>query len=110
MEASYNAISKEIGYIGYIPFPSIEEMDRLLNSLSLNPTISDFKKALSLYRFTPEAKTEEERRIICMLQLGMAIAKKDLFSEEVEKQRVFQTALNYFLNLIPTMLAFFIKA
>ncbi len=102
MEPSYNSISKEIGYIGFMIFPTVEEMDVLLSNLSQNPTITDFKKALSLYRFTPEAETEEQRRIIYMLQLGLSLSKKELFPED-EKQPVLAAAVNYFMNLIPSV-------
>ena len=100
MSASYETISKDVGYIGYMPFPSIEDADVLLNSLSSNPTILDFKKALSLYRFTPEAETEEQSKIIYMLQLGLSISKKELFPTEKERTFV-ELAYNYLLNLIP---------
>jgi len=100
MSASYETISKEVGYIGYMPFPSMDEADQLLNHLSSNPTIQAFKKALSLYRFTPEAETPEQSKIIYMLQLGLSISKKELFP--VEKERgVLELAYNYILNLIP---------
>lgn len=100
MSASYETISKEVGYIGYMPFPTLEEVEKLLDNLSLNPTISEFKKALSLYRFTPEAETSEQTRIIYMLQLGLSISKKELFSVEKEHS-VLEMAYQYFLNLIP---------
>jgi hypothetical protein len=107
MFSSYKQISKEIGYVGYTPFPSMEEMDKLLHYLSSNSTISNFKKALSLYRFTPEAKTLEEEKMIHMLQLGLSIAKRDLF--QVEARRPFaEVAVNYFLNLIPSLTLFYI--
>ena len=102
METSYDAISKEIGFIGYMPFPPMQEMDVLLSNLSLNPTIADFKRALSLYRFTPEAETEEQRRIIYMLQLGLSISKKELFPEK-EKQPVLAAAVSYLMNLLPSV-------
>ena len=87
-----------------MPFPKLEEMDRLLSDLSLNPTLTDFKKALSLYRFTPEAETEDEERIIYLLQLGLSISKKELFPKP-EKQPVMAAAVNFFMNLIPSWAA-----
>ena len=100
MEASYNQISKEVGYVGYLPFPTMEKMDELLSDLSLNPNLSDFKKALRLYRFIPEAETDEEQRIVYMLQLGLSISKKELFPE-VEKQPVLASIIGYMMNLLP---------
>ncbi|GJM29281.1 MAG: hypothetical protein DHS20C17_19160 [Cyclobacteriaceae bacterium] len=103
MSASYETISKEVGYVGYMPFPSMEEMDALLSKLSSNPTISDFKKALELYRFAPEAKTEEESRMVYMLQLGLAISKEELF-EQVSEPTIIEVAYKYILNLIPSLI------
>lgn len=99
MSASYETISREVGYIGHIPYPSMEKMDILLRNLSSNPTISDFKTALRLYRFTPEAETEEQRKIIYMLQLGLSISKKELYPDQKE-QSMIQVAYNYIVNLI----------
>ena len=107
MFTSYKQISREIGYVGYSPFPSMEEMNKLLSNLSSNPTISDFKKALSLYRFTPEAKTPEEEKVIHMLQLGLSIAKKDLFLAQPE-QSFAKVAFNHILNLIPSLTLFYL--
>lgn len=100
MEISYNQVSKEVGYVGYMPYPRMQEVDKLISDLSINPTLTDFKKALSLYRFTPEAETDVEQRMIYMLQLGLSISKKGLFPE-VEKQPVLASALNYILSLLP---------
>ena len=100
MSASYETISREVGYVGYMPFPTLEEVEKLLNNLSLNPTISDFKKALSLYRFTPEAETPEQTRIIYMLQLALSISKPELFSAEKERT-LLESAYQFFLGLIP---------
>jgi len=107
MFTSYKQISREIGYVGYSPFPFMEEMNELLNNLSSNPTISDFKKALSLYRFTPEAKTPEEEKVIHMLQLGLSIAKRDLFLAQPEQSFV-KVAFNHILNLIPSLTLFYL--
>jgi len=101
MFTSYKQISREIGYVGYLPFPSMEEMDKLLHSLSSNPTISNFKKALS------EAKTPEEEKMIYMLQLGLSLAKKDLFLIEVRRPFA-EVAVNYLLNLIPSLTLFYL--
>ena len=100
MSASYETISKEVGYVGHMPFPTLEEAEKLLNDLSSNPTISEFKQALSLYRFTPEAETSEQTKIIYMLQLGLATSREELFSMEKERS-ILETAYQYFLNLIP---------
>lgn len=96
--ASYIEISKEVGYIGYLSYPSVEEADYLLERLSSNPTISDFKQALSLYRFVPEAKTADQQKIIHMLQLGLSLARKELFESET-KTSFAKVAVNYVMNL-----------
>jgi len=107
MLTTYNQISREVGYVGYMLFPSMEKMDKLLGNLSLNPTISNFIEALSLYRFVPEAKTVEEEKMVYMLQLGLSIAQKDLFL--VEARRPFaEVAVNYILNLIPSLTLFYL--
>lgn len=100
MVTSYNTISREIGYQGYMPFPPTKEIDKLLNDLSINPNLNDFKTALSLYRFLPEAQTAEQQRIIYMLQLGLSLSKEELFTPE-EKQPLVKLALSYIMNLIP---------
>ncbi len=100
METSYNQISKEIGFVGHLLYPSMEEMDHLLSNLSLSPTLHDFKKALRYYRFTPEAETEDEQRILYMLQLGLSMSKKELFPE-TEKQSILTAATTYFMSLLP---------
>lgn len=107
MSTSYKQISREIGYVGHTSFPSMGEMDGLLHDLSLNPTVSDFKKALSLYRFTPEVKTVEEEKMVYMLQLGLSIAKRDLFLA-VPKRSFTEVAVNHLLNLIPSLTLFYL--
>jgi len=107
MFISYKHIAREIGYVGYLPFPSMEEMNKLVHNLSSNPTTSDFKKALSFYRFTPEAKTPEEEKMVYMLQLGLSIAKRDLFLVEARRP-IAEVAFNYILNLIPSLTLFYL--
>ena len=72
----------------------------MLSELSINPSLSGFKKALSLYRFIPEAETDDEQRIVYMLQLGLSISKKALFPEP-EKQPFLASAISYVMNLLP---------
>jgi hypothetical protein len=96
---SYNDISREVGYVGYLPYPTMEEADHLLEKLSSNPTIAVFKQALSLYRFVPEAKTLEQRKMIHMIQLGLSLAQEELFDREV-KASFTKVAVNYVMNLL----------
>jgi len=105
MLVSYNQISKEIGYVGYTSYPTMSEMEILLRRLSSNPTILDFKKALGFYRFIPEAKTEDEQRMIYMLQSGLSMARKTLFTPDV-KRSYLEVAFNFFMNLIPSTTIF----
>ena len=107
MTASYSAISEEIGYEGYMTFPEKGEIDNLLDRLSYNPTIEDFRKALRLYRFLPEAKTVEQQRTIYKLQLGLSISREKLFSP-VERQPLVEWAVNYIMNLIPALALFLV--
>jgi hypothetical protein len=100
MTSSYNTVSREIGYQGYMDFPPKKEVDQLLGDLSISPNLQDFKKALRLYRFLPEAQTAEQQRIIYMLQLGLSLSKKELFIQ-VQRRPLVQLAVSYILNLIP---------
>jgi hypothetical protein len=100
MDTRYSQISREVGFVGQLLYPSMEEMDQLLSDLSLNPTIDNFRRALALYRFIPEAETDEEQRIVYMLQLGLSFSKRALFSEE-DKQPVLASAISYIMNLLP---------
>jgi hypothetical protein len=100
MKTSYDQISNEVGYVGYQPYLPMEEMDQLFSNLSLNPTVTDFKWALSLYRFMPEVETEEQLKIIHKLQLGLSISKKKLFPE-IEKPAVLETAAKLFMSILP---------
>lgn len=107
MIISYNQLSREIGYEGTMPYPSMEDMDRLVQRLNSDPTTSDFKQALSLYRFMPEAKTHDQEKMVYKLQMVLATAKDQLF--RVEPKRSFsEVAINYVLKLIPSIALFYI--
>ena len=109
MAISYSQISKEVGYIGQMTFPPMEELTVLADRLSSNPTILDFKKALGLYRFTPEVETREQQKMIYMLELGLSEAREILFSPEV-KPSYAEVAVNYLMNLIPSLAVIYLVA
>ncbi|MDH3710581.1 MAG: hypothetical protein OER04_11865 [Cyclobacteriaceae bacterium] len=79
MALTYQEISKEIGYVGHVPYPPKERVQTLYESLRDEPTVDDFKTALRIFRFAPEAQTANEAAIIYMLNLGLGSAKKDLY-------------------------------
>jgi hypothetical protein len=106
MASSYNIISREIGYQGYMPYPPEEEIDKLFGDLSTNPTTEAFRKALSLYRFLPEAKTEKQLKTVYMLQLGLSISKERLFSQVQRRQPLVEWAVSSIMNLIPSLILF----
>lgn len=85
MSISYNQVSEEVGYIGYMPYPSLDVVQQLFQSLCNNPTVTDFKNALKLYRFTPEAKTPDQTEIIRLMQTGLSIAMNRLYLEQSKK-------------------------
>ena len=103
MSDSYHQISEEIGYTGYMPYPSLETVQQLFDNLCSRPTVSDFKTALKLYRFTPEAKTPDQTEMIYMMQTGMSVAMKSLYLEE-PKRTLSDTVRNYLYKWVPTTL------
>ena len=66
-------------------YPSLEEVQRLAERLRTQPTISDFEHALKLYRFTPEASTEDQVTIIEALQNSMSMSMDSLFVADKKK-------------------------
>ena len=100
MSISYNQISEEIGYTGYMPYPSLDTVRDLFQVLCNNPTISDFKNALKLYRFTPEAKTPDQTEIIRLTQAGLAIAMNRLYLTQ-SKKSTGDIVREYIHKLIP---------
>lgn len=79
MSLTYQEISKEIGYTGYIQYPPREWAESLFYNLCANPSVNDFKAALRIFRFAPEAKTPAEVEIIHMLDMGLVAAKHNLY-------------------------------
>ena len=100
MSISYDQISEEIGYTGYMPYPSLDAVRDLFQTLCNNPTISDFKNALKLYRFTPEAKTPDQTEIIQLMQTGLSIAMNRLYLTE-SKKSTGDIVREYIHKLIP---------
>lgn len=107
MSPSYHQISQEIGYTGYMPYPSLESVQSLFQNLCSNPTIVDFKNALRLYRFTPEAKTPDQAEIIRMMQTGLGVAMKSLYLEP-PKRTIGGIVKEYIYKWVPTMTLFYV--
>ena len=103
MSVSYKQISKKVGYTGYMAYPSLEEAQRLAERLRTQPTVSDFEQALKLYRFTPEATTEEQVSIIEMLQHSMSLSMDSLFVED-KKKTLAKIVAEYWGRHLPTRL------
>ncbi len=79
MSFRYRDISNEVGFSGYLPYPPKERIQSLFNRLCQNPTIKDFKEALRIFRFAPEARTAAEVEIIGMLNTGLILARNHLY-------------------------------
>jgi len=75
---TYNEISNEVGHVGYRPYPTLSEAKSLCRKLQSDPNLEDFKEALSLYRFVPEAQTNEERSVIQIIDNALAEGKERL--------------------------------
>ncbi|MGI9542810.1 MAG: hypothetical protein ACR2MX_06085 [Cyclobacteriaceae bacterium] len=82
---TYNEISSEVGHVGYRPYPSMTEATSLWRKLQSNPNVDDFKEALSLYRFVPEARTCEERNVIQIIDRALAEGKERLSLEPIKR-------------------------
>ena len=91
---TYNEISSEVGHVGYRPYPSVNEATCLWQKMQSNPNEDDFKEALSLYRFVPEARTSEERNVIQIIDRALAEGKERLSLEPIK--RTFWSALALF--------------
>lgn len=106
MALSYQEISKEIGYVGYTSYPPKERVQSLFESLCEEPTVDDFKAALRLFRFAPEARTANEVAIINMLDVGLGFARKNLY---LSRPRWSVTALlkYYAFKMIPSLSLFY---
>gem|GEM_PF-3030890 len=108
VSVSYQDISKEVGYHGYMrSYPSQERMEVLFENLCAEPTDKDFKTALRIFRFAPEARTAAEIEMICKLDLGLVLARKTLnLSRPKWSLREF---LKYHVyKLIPTLSLFYL--
>ena len=105
MPLSYSQISDEVGYTGYMPYPSMDNAQVLFNNLCASPTLVDFKSALRLYRFTPEAKTPAQSKIIHMVQTGLSVARKSLYLA-APKRSTREIVKDYIYKCMPTMTLF----
>lgn len=76
--STYNEISSEVGHVGYRPYPSVNQATSLWRKMQADPNEDDFKEALSLYRFVPEARTNEERNVIQIIDRALAEGKERL--------------------------------
>lgn len=87
-------------------YPAKEGMRSLFENLCAKPTVSDFKLALRIFRFAPEAKTPTEIEIINMLDLGLILAKQNLYLSRPSWS--LKDMLKYYLfKLIPSLSLFY---
>ncbi len=76
---TYQEVSKKVGYLGSIPFPKKKNIQDLCKKLLLEPDITTFSEALSIYRFAPEATDENQRITILLLKQALHLARKELW-------------------------------
>ncbi len=107
MSLTYQEISREVGYTGHMSsYPPKERIQTLFQNLCAEPTVSDFKLALRIFRFAPEARTPVEVEIISMLDLGLILAKKNLYLSRPTWS--FKDLMKYYaFKLIPTLSMFY---
>ena len=106
MALTYQDISREIGYAGYVPYPPKDSIRSLALNLCENPTVDDFKLALRIFRFAPEAETRGEMEMINMLDLGLGAARNMLSLNSPKWS--FSSFLKYqMIKLIPSLSLFY---
>lgn len=108
---SYAEVSKSVGFEGFSTFPSKEEVQQLLWNLTFRPSLEDYKEALSLYRFLPEAWNHRQPEIVYTINEALLIGEKSLFAKPDAKENFTYTfwqwlsqpykALRSLINEIP---------
>ncbi len=106
MPVTYHEISKEIGYIGRLPYPSKERVKSLFHNLCSDPNIQDYKTALRLYRFMPEARTKVQVEMVYMVDLGLAVATESLYLKP-PRWSFKDELLHQFYKWIPSLSLFY---
>lgn len=106
MQLTYQEISREIGYAGYVPYPPKESVKSLALNLCENPTVEDFKLALRIFRFAPEAQTHGEVEMINMLDAGLGSARS-LLSLSSPSWSLSSYLKYYAIKLIPSLSLFY---
>lgn len=82
---TYNEMSRKVGYLGSIPFPSKDQVETLCQNLMLEPDITTYIEALSIYRFAPVAENDEQRMIIVKLGRTLRWSKRLIWGFNDEK-------------------------
>ncbi|MDH3710674.1 MAG: hypothetical protein OER04_12335 [Cyclobacteriaceae bacterium] len=91
--SNYSDISKEVGFVGFRTYPTIEDAKKLLGNMVSRPNLENYKEALSLFRFLPEAKDQEQMEIVSTLNDALAVGTQIWFAFP-EATR--PNSLNYF--------------
>ncbi len=106
MPLTYQDISREVGYAGYVPYPPKDTIKSLAINLCEDPTVEDFKLALRIFRFAPEAATHGEVEMINMLDVGLGAARGTLALHRPKWS--FSSFLSYYaIKLIPSLSLFY---
>lgn len=76
---TYNELSKQVGFIGSMPFPDITFLKSLCKELAMTPSIERYRRALEIYRFSPEAENDNQKMAILLLRNVMYHAQNSLW-------------------------------
>ena len=79
----------------------------LFENLCADPTDNDFKTALRIFRFAPEARTASEVEMISKLNLGLVLARRSLFLGK-PKWSLLGFLKYHFYKVIPTLSLFYL--
>ncbi len=87
----YKDISKKVGYDGFSTYPSKDYALDLLWKLKSN-SFKSYQEALSLYRFLPEAKDQDQIEIVGIINRALVVGDQQLFKKAVPEP---PAAMNY---------------
>lgn len=91
---TYNEVSRQIGFIGYIPFPDVKSLKLLCTRLAMEPDLENYMQALRIYRFCPEAINDEQKIAILLLREVLYHAKTSLWGTS-RCESLSKTELNF---------------
>lgn len=76
---TYNEVSKAVGFMGSIPFPDVKSIKLLCSKLAMEPDLETYMHALRIYRFSPVAKSYDEKVAMLLLREVLFHAKESLW-------------------------------